>query len=94
MLFCPKNPLKIPHRQKWGKFRVCLSVTAICYTTKTPHVSTPPKKLPIIPSIIRGLINMRPMQLREDEMLRRMSIIGLELIPTFVSILNSTVFLF
>ncbi len=44
---------------------------------------------------ICSLINTWPKQLQENEMLHRMSIIGLELMPTFVSALNSTiVFLF
>ncbi len=44
---------------------------------------------------IHSLVNMRPWQLQENEMLHRMSLIGLVVIPTFVSTLNSTiVFLF
>jgi hypothetical protein len=44
---------------------------------------------------IRSLSNMQPKQLRENQMLRRMSVIGLVLIPTRVSALNSTtIFLF
>jgi hypothetical protein len=44
---------------------------------------------------IRGLINMGHKQIWENEMLRRMSLIGLAIIPTLVSALNRTaVFLF
>jgi hypothetical protein len=40
---------------------------------------------------IRGPINTWPKQLQENELLCRMSLIGLELIPTFVSALNSSI---
>jgi hypothetical protein len=44
---------------------------------------------------IHGLSNTRRKQLQENEMLRRVSLIGSDIIPLFVSALNSTIiFLF
>jgi hypothetical protein len=54
-----------------------------------PHVGS------IMYHTIRSLINMQPCQLQKNQMLRRMSLIGLVCIPTLVDALNSTIiFLF
>ncbi len=46
-------------------------------------------------TIVCSLINMQSCQLQENEMLRRMSLIGSVLMPTLVSALNRTIiFLF
>jgi hypothetical protein len=42
-------------------------------------------------TVLCGLINTRHKQIRENEMLHRMSLTGLAIIPTFVSALNRTI---